>query len=546
MELPGSVASAAPVAVEPAAAALAVAALAVAALAAVVLAAVVLAVWLAQPAEAVWLAQPAEAGWPARPAAAVRRVQLAAAVRPAAAVRRVRPAAAVRRVRPAAAVRRVRPAAAVRRGAAGSGGTSSSPAAYYRGDFATNGTYEVGTVAFPGGTNVLTLSGLAGDDITGMALSPNGAKLAVAGVDTAGTAAKLMIFDADGSNGQTLVTAPSAGRSFGSLEFSKDGNQIAFIADLETTAGANALYVVPANGAASEKRLSPALTDAALDVTQLEWAGDNKTIAYTGDLVSNGIYGLWTVDSSATSPAPVEIVTQAELGASGDVSSALGFDSTDKLYFSSNFQTGSYRLYAVDKDGQNRAQLAGSSLTNGSGEASIGTFAISPSGTKIAFVADAPTADLGEVYVLALTGSATAQKVSAVQTLAPSGINGPNIYGDPPMAWSPDETMIAVIADWLVDSSDADNDFSAFVLPASGTAGGVRIVDAPSNNNQDAIAVAFSADSKRLFILGDLAAGNDTELFSTTDLTTADQTATAIRDQAVVAGGDISAVIAVP
>ena len=79
----------------------------------------------------------------------------------------------------------------------------------------------------------------------------------------------------------------------------------------------------------------------------------------------------------------------------------------------------------------------------------------------------------------------------------------------------------------------------------AGTAGGVRIFDSPGNN-QDANDVQFSSDSKRLFVRGDLAVNNDTELYSTTDLTTADQTASSLVDQGVVSGGDIFNIVAVP
>ena len=105
--------------------------------------------------------------------------------------------------------------------------------------------------------------------------------------------------------------------------------------------------------------------------------------------------------------------------------------------------------------------------------------------------------------------------------------------------------MLATVADWIVNSGDGDNDYSVFVLPTSGTAGGVRIFDSPGNN-QDANDVQFSSDSKRLFVRGDLAVNNDTELYSTTDLTTADQTASSLVDQGVVSGGDIFNIVAVP
>ncbi|HZO16600.1 MAG TPA: hypothetical protein VFB62_25165, partial [Polyangiaceae bacterium] len=85
-----------------------------------------------------------------------------------------------------------------------------------------------------------------------------------------------------------------------------------------------------------------------------------------------------------------------------------------------------------------------------------------------------------------------------------------------------------------------NDEFNPFVLPTSGTPGGVRLVKVSSAMDLDAVQIAFTSNSARVFIRGDLVAPNDTSLWSTDDFVTADQTASALLVQGVPASGDIN------
>ena len=97
-------------------------------------------------------------------------------------------------------------------------------------------------------------------------------------------------------------------------------------------------------------------------------------------------------------------------------------------------------------------------------------------------------------------------------------------------------------------ANNLDNDTAGYIVPATGAAGGVRIWDVgtTAGNSQDVFDLAFTSDSSTLFARGDLRTNNDTEVYVTTDLTTADQDATATLTQGVPASGDVIALQIIP
>ncbi len=107
------------------------------------------------------------------------------------------------------------------------------------------------------------------------------------------------------------------------------------------------------------------------------------------------------------------------------------------------------------------------------------------------------------------------------------------------MTWSPDGSQIAVATDWPVNAGDIDNDNAGFLVPASGAAGGVRIWQPPAAASQDVFQLYFTSDSSTLIARGDLRTNNNTEVYITTDLTTADQDPEATLVQAVPDSGDV-------
>ncbi|GMV13638.1 MAG: hypothetical protein AMXMBFR56_18620 [Polyangiaceae bacterium] len=433
------------------------------------------------------------------------------------------------------------------------GSTVASPEVYFWGDFDTAGKEQVG--AFQGTTKgLLALSGLAGgNNVYDVAPSPDGTKVAVAGRDTATSNPVLNVYAKDGSGSPTSVaTMPAANRPIESIAWSPDGKWIAYTAegDMDNVVS---LYVVPAAGGTAPKRLSqtPATS---LGVTEFAWAfsvsTSNAYIAYTGDMVTNGVYGLWVVDALAASPSPVEIVTQAELGGSAgtkDVQDRLGWDSQNRIYFTSDFQVDdSFRLYRASATGTGREQVPGTALKNTGGtvDAEVGTFGFNAAGTKLAFSCDTPTAGVYQVLVLDLAQT-TAAAVTSVTAAPASGVSyGPSFFSA--ISWSPDGTKLGVVADWPVGSGAVDNAFGAWVVPSSGTPGATLLLGAPTSTTFDVDDVVFSKDSTRVFVRGDLVTDTQKDVYVTSDLATANQSPASKVLEAAVSGGTVQGIQIAP
>ncbi|MFH2007484.1 MAG: calcium-binding EGF-like domain-containing protein [bacterium] len=422
---------------------------------------------------------------------------------------------------------------------------------WFWGDFDTDETHEVGFRVYPGGDKTtMTLTGINTSNwINGVSVSPDGGQVAVAGSSGANMSPVLIVYNADGSGTPLTLATGGAGQEFRGVSFSPDGAWVAFRWDEDFT-NAFGLYVVEADGSGTPKRVHPALTDANFDVSYFRWAPTDGTaerhIAFRADLDTDEVFGLWTVEISAANPTPVAIVPTADVVAGAEVAMMIRFDSQRRVYFKSDFeQLYQYRVYRADLDGANREQVPGTALTNGNGEAAVGSFGISNSGTVLAFSIDAPTNSLYQVYTMDLSGT-TASIVSDVSTAAPpSGdYHGPSFYGS--IIFSQDDQHLAVIADWPVSAGDLDNAYSAFVLPASGTAGGVRLTGVPNNAALGADLGVFSPDAGVMFIRGDLAADNVFELFMTADITTADQAPATILEEDVPTGGEIRGIWIAP
>jgi Tol biopolymer transport system component len=420
-------------------------------------------------------------------------------------------------------------------------GAASGALAYYFGDFGVVGEHRVARVDLGNGAStLLDLQGFEGHaDISGVAVSPDGTKIAVAGQDTVSDAPALHVYAADGSGAPVvLYTGPASTSSIRDPAFSPDGSWVAFRADSEL-AGSLALHVAPVDASAAARRVSLMPVAANQDVSSFRWAGDSNHIAFTGDLVTNNVVALWAVNATAVSPSTVEIVTTQELG-DRDVGDNLAFDSSDRLYFRADFELADnqFRLYRASVDGTGRVQVPGTALTNagGTAEAAIGTFGMSKDGNTLAFSSDSPTADLYQLYVLDVA-TAAPTLVSEVTTTAPaSGLAGPNFFED--IEWSPDGSALVFSADWAVSAGDQDNDFAAFVVPTSGVPGGTRLLG-PQVASGDVFTPVFGADSATVVFRGDITVSNRIDLFATSDLSSADQDPGSIALQESAAGGNV-------
>jgi Tol biopolymer transport system component len=408
---------------------------------------------------------------------------------------------------------------------------------YYFGDFQTDGVHEHGRWDVANSTgSVLDLMSLTGVSFasrrgSSIALSPDGTTIAVVGLGGA-NAERIHLYAADGSGAPTaLHIAASSTVEIEDLKFSPDGTWLAFQADAEAD-GERSLYVIPTAGGTAKRVSQPDAPAVSQDVQSYAWAPNSTHIAYVGDEVVDNENGLWTVDVTQASPAPVEIIGDALTTPDLEPANTLGFDSSNRVYFRSDHERANneFRLYRADLDGSNRVQVTGTALTNGNGEAAVGTFAISAAGDWIAFASESPTAGLYQVYTMDLATTSPGV-VSNVTTTLSGVLEGPSFFED--MAWSPDGSKIAVAADWT-----SDDNFALYVLPSSGAAGGTRLT-LPAVANGDVKQVAFTAASDALVFIGDLTINNQDQLHVAKDLSTADQVGSSLIVDGSVSGGDI-------
>jgi Tol biopolymer transport system component len=411
--------------------------------------------------------------------------------------------------------------------------------AYFYGDFATDGVHQVALTTFPGPvTNVLTLANLAADDISGFAISPSGAQIAVAGRDMANGTYSVILFNADGTGGTNLVTGAASNVDFDQLQFSPDGAWLAYRSD-PTANGANELWVVPTSGGAP-KRVSQAMSNNANDVASYAFAPSALVgvhLAYSADPTTDNAFSLYAVEITAATPTPVNVVPEVTAAGMTVASGEPVFDAMGRVYFRGDFEVDNvFRLYRANKDGSMRQAVPGTTaFTNGAGESSVGSLGMSPDGSTLVFAVDSPTQNLYQLQKLVLSGMTPMALTSFMVSSPPATATGPDFATAP--AFSPDGALCAVKADWPADA--ADNDFSAWVVRLDGSAP-TRLVKVPMGMNQDVETVGFSADSLRLFVRGDVLANNDNVLVSTTDLAAADQDPMALLVQNVVSGGDVN------
>jgi hypothetical protein len=136
-------------------------------------------------------------------------------------------------------------------------------------------------------------------------------------------------------------------------------------------------------------------------------------------------------------------------------------------------------------------------------------------------------------------------RVSNLSTSAPpvGDAYGPRFID--PIHWSADDSHLAVIADWPLDASELDDAYALFVLPTANN-GGVRLVGMPYTTDQDVQSAAFAPSGEQVWVLGDLVAADNSELFATENIWSVNVEPLTIRVEDVPTGGDVLGFWVVP
>jgi len=287
------------------------------------------------------------------------------------------------------------------------------------------------------------------------------------------------------------------------VALSPDGTKVAYTMDSAAIDGGYDLYVVNTTGTPVSTRVSPDRaaepTPADLDVSAgFTWSSNSTYLAFMADLTDNAYNQVYVVDTSATTPAAVELLSRAAItattGARG-FSGALAFDAGNKVYFRARLtEGGQFELFSATTTGTRTAFALPARGDASAPDASA--FAITPDGAKIVFQADSPTLGtynlfaqtLGQVTTTNLTNLAAVGQIPHTSTIA----------------FSPDATKIAVVATYALAERR-----NPYVINLDGS-GFHRLAQIPANLvSSDFESVAWTVDGTRIYAVADFEANND-------------------------------------
>ncbi len=418
---------------------------------------------------------------------------------------------------------------------------------YLFGDLMINDTFVV--ARYDGTAGVLTplsLPGFDGVDINGIAISPDGGTLLVAGHDVDSTSDRLVAYETTDHMPVTTVvdTGPLASHEVatGLIAFSPDRARIAFVADIDSD-NEFALYVVPSQGGAPPVRVSQ-VPPSNGRIHAYVWV-DATTIAFIGEVTAPTVMSLWSVDVTASTPTPLPLVpTSALTPMQGVARNQIQVDAQGRIYFRSKHASEELqRLYRVTSTGSGLEQVPGTTILHSGEEASVVAWGLSPDGAALAFAVE-PTGDqtVGQVYVLPLS----ATEATAVTNFANVTGNASYQAHEGAIAWDPLGQTIAFAGDWPMDATDVDGQDGVFTSPIASTSAQRVLRPSSTSPGAGALEVYFSTDGTKLYVLGDLSSADDVDLYITDDLTSTDQTATSLNITSVPMLGDVLGVARIP
>ena len=292
------------------------------------------------------------------------------------------------------------------------------------------------------------------------------------------------------------------------VALSPDGTKVAYTMDSAAIDGGYDLYVVNTSGTPVSTRVSPARagqapTPASLDVAAgFTWSPSSTYLGFVADLTDDAFNQVYVVDTGATTPAAVELLPRAAITATTGprgFSGALAFDASNNVVFRARLaEGGQYELFSATVTGTRTAVALPARGDASAPDASA--FAITPDGTKIVFQADSPT--LGTYNLFARTIGQT--PTTNLTNLATPGL----VQHTSTIAFSPDTTEVAVVATYAIGESR-----NPYVVKVDGT-GVRRLATIPPNDGRSFDAVEWAVDGSTIYAIGDHEANNDAHLYA--------------------------------
>ena len=427
------------------------------------------------------------------------------------------------------------------------GPPSGGPRVWVVGDFLTNnhrnaGSFPTGAtlpfnpttpppVVIPGGTTAEIFFE------TSTTFHTNGTKIVYVADATVPDRNDIYVANGDGSNPVLVIEGPAVPQTqeFPAVVLSPDGTKVAYLHDA-TTDGVYDLYVAPTTASATGVKVSPDRvgTPAANQDVQsaFSWSPDSKYLAFSGDIDTLDYNEVFVVDTSVASPTRAVILTRAEITATGrGLSGVLLFDAQSNVFFRAKIDDTAFKLFKSSPTDGTTKTIVTLPMRGDATTPDVGTFGITPDGSKIVYSADAPTAAAYDLYV---ANTATPNANTKLTNL--TGPGAVSFFST--VSFSPDGTKVAVVADFAADNVQEP---SVIHLDGSATR---RLVAVPGTcAGCDANIVQFDPDGTTVWAMGDFLVDNDTQVYKL-DSTMTDQTPTLAVD--VPVGGDLVNLFVIP
>jgi hypothetical protein len=388
-----------------------------------------------------------------------------------------------------------------------------------------------------------------GTGTTAQVFDARGGKIAYVADQTVAGRFDLNVANADGTNPVVVVQGGTVGVEITSVALSPDGTKVAFTMDSVLLNGSFDLHVAATTAGATPVKISPdrplvppaGSVVANMDVFfQYEWSADSKFVSFSADLEEEGFDQVYVTDTTAANPTATVILARADIATQADgaqgVRGRILFDKDNNVYFRARVSTANNSQFTFFK-----SDTAGSKttiVTPARGDASVsdtGAFGITPDGNTLVFSSDSPTLGTFNLFTQAIVNPQSPTNITNLTDIAGATLRAEFTT---PLFFSPDSKKVAVAANFL---SGTDNAFEPIVVNVDGT-GSKRLAAITAASNSDTELMVW-ADNNTIFAQGDLVTNNETALFKL-DANTVDQTLTPA--VAVPTGGDLVNVFVVP
>lgn len=309
---------------------------------------------------------------------------------------------------------------------------------------------------------------------------------------------ELFLANVDGSAGPWKLSGALASNTISTAKFAPDGAHIAFVARKHSTSSYS-VYVVPSDGSRAPWRISrEAVAGGNAHQSNFFWSPDSQRVLYRADELADSVFELFSAHVGGADVMKLSGTLQAD----GDVNSTGGRFSRDgtRVAFIADAETdGMNELYVVPSDAVSpRVKVSGALQALGDVSTS---FDFSPDGALVSFVADKDLDGVRELYTAPVDGSAPPTKVSGPL------ITGGNVSS---AAWSPDSSRLAFTAD-----KDVDGQVELYVTPADASSAPIKVSGSVVADGDVQSGVAFTPDGANVIYRADSAVDGQIDLWIT-------------------------------